>query len=174
MSDPDFNTTLTVDAPPYPPSWIDRFIAWIDMLPGPAWPYYGLGLLASVLVVNGVFWIDGSMPAGSLDPLSTSFAFFIVYWPLLYRYLTHIGYRSLRVFRPLLDVDEARIDQIGVELATLPRNLGRLAIPIGFGFAALTILGDPEPYGDIVPRTALPYLGDILVTGFMATTFLCL
>jgi len=174
MSDPELKTPLTVEAPTYPPSWIDSLIAWVDRLPGPVWPYYGLGLLVSVLVVNGVFWIDGSMPAGSFDPLGTSFAFFIVYWPLLYRYLTHIGYRSLRVFRPLLGVGQARIDQIGVELATLPRNLGRLAIPIGFGFAALTILGDPEPYGEIVPRTALPFIGDILVTGFMASTFLCL
>ena len=159
---------------PYPPSWIDRFIAWIDQLPGPVWLYYGLGLLGSELAVNGVFWIDGSMPAGSFDPFSTSFAMFIVYWPLLYRYLTYVGYRSLRAFSPLLDVDQAETDRLGYALATLPRNLGRLAIPVGFGFAVLSIVGDPAPYGEIVPNTALPYIADIMVTGFMATTFLCL
>lgn len=34
-------------APPYPPSWFDRFTTWVDRLPGPAWGFYvvlGIGV----------------------------------------------------------------------------------------------------------------------------------
>jgi hypothetical protein len=159
---------------PYPPSWFDRLIAWVEDLPGPAWLFYSLSTLAMALLINAVFWIDGSAPAGTIDPVNTSFAIFVVYWPVLYRYLTGVGSRALRTFRPLLDADDGEIVRIDYELATLPRSSGWLAIPLGFGFAILTILGDPAPYGDLVPRTALPYVGDIVVTGFMVSMFYCL
>lgn len=45
---------------------------------------------------------------------------------------------------------------------------------LGYSFAILTILGDPAPYGDLVPHTILPYVGDILLSGFMVSAFICL
>jgi len=35
-------------------------------------------------------------------------------------------------------------------------------------------LGDPAPFGDVIPRSALPYVGDIAISGFMIATFVCL
>lgn len=156
---------------PYPPSWIDRLIAWIDHLPGSAWLFYALFSLAAALLMNSIFWINGSQPLGSFDPLNTIFAFFLVYWIALYQYLTLVGSRSLRTFRPLLSVDDSEFAQIDYKLATLPRGLGRLAIPLGFGFAAMTILSDPGTYGDLGPQTYLPYISDIVLTGFLSATF---
>jgi hypothetical protein len=156
---------------PYPTSWIDRLIHWIDRLPGPTWLANLLALLGTALLINAVFWIDGSLPAGSFDPINTSFAIFVIYWPLLYRHLTRVGGRALRDFRPLLEVDDLKIAKIDYELATLPRRLGWLATILGYALSVITILGDPAPYGNLVPRTALPYIGDIAITGFMASTF---
>ena len=31
---------------PYPPSWVDRLMAWIDRLPGPPWLFYLAAFLA--------------------------------------------------------------------------------------------------------------------------------
>lgn len=156
---------------PYPPSWIDRFVNWIDRLPGPAWLFFLLALLGTALLINLFFWIDGSTLPGSFDPVNTSFAFFVVYWPMLYRHLTRVGAQALRSFRPLLDLDDSEIVAIGYQLTTLPRGLGWLATLLAYTVAIMTILGDPAPYGDIVPRTALPYVGDIVITGFMVSTF---
>lgn len=159
---------------PNPPSWIDHLIAWVDRLPGPAWLFYILSVLAVGFLLNAGFWIDGGLPAGTFDPLFTNFAIFVVYWLGLYQYLTEVGSRSLRSFRPLLKADDAEIKRIDHELAILPRWLGRLAIPIGLGIAVADILGEPAQYGDLVPRTAFPYVVDVAVTGFLVATFWCL
>jgi hypothetical protein len=48
-----------------------------------------------------------------------------------------------------------------------------LAVPLGLALAALTVFGDPAPFGEIVPRTALPYVGDFVITGFLSAAFFC-
>jgi hypothetical protein len=159
---------------PFEPSWIDRFIAWIDRIPGAVWVFYTLCVLVFGVLINAVFWIDGSSPIGSIDPGNTVFALFVVYWLGLYQYLTSVASSSLKGFRPLLDVEDSAIAKINYELTTLPRWIGLVSIPIGFGIAAVTTLGDPAPYGDIIPQSALPYVGDILISGFMLSTFICL
>ncbi len=159
---------------PFSPSWIDRLIVWIDRIPGYAWLFYVLSVLGFAVLVNAVFWIDGSTPIGSIDPGNTGFALFVVYWVGLYQHLTNVGARSLRIFRPLLDIEDSDIVRIKHELSTLPRWIGLLAILLGFGFAAAMTFGEPAPYGDIIPRTVLPYVGDIAISGFMLSTFICL
>lgn len=167
-------STIKHEDLPYPPSWFDRLLNWIDDLPGPAWAIYLAALLGIVIIINAVFWFDGSLPFWTFDPLNSTFALFVVYWPLLYRYLTQMGSRALRTFRPLLDVADEEIDRIEYQITTLPRFVGWLAVPLGYGLAILTILTDPAPYGDLIPNTFLPYTGDILLTGFMISTFFCL
>jgi hypothetical protein len=163
------NTTF-----PFPPSWIDHLIVWIVHVPGYTWLFYVLSVLIFAVLINAVFWIDGSVPIGSIDPGNTGFALFIVYWVGLYQYLTSVGARALKKFRPLLDVNDSEIKKIDHELTTLPRWIGLLAFPLGFGMAAAMTLGDPAPFGDVIPRTALPYVGDIAISGFMLSTFICL
>lgn len=159
---------------PFAPSWIDRLDTWIDGLPGPTWLYYLLGLAGFALIINLAFWIDGSAPVGTLDPYNTSYAVFVMYWPALYHYLTRVATRSLHAFRPLLDVTESEFKVIDYELRTLPSREGWLSIPLGFGIAIVQSLGDPQPFGDIVPRTMLPAVGDAAISGFLASAFLCL
>jgi len=159
---------------PFQPSWIDRLIVWIDHVPGPAWLIYLLSVLTIAILINASFWIDGSMQFGSFDPESTGFALFVFYWVGLYQYLTGVGSQSLRTFRPLIDADDSEIKRIDYELATLPRWIGVLAIPLGFGLAAALDLSDPAPFGEIIPRTVWPYLGDIAISGFMVSAFICL
>jgi hypothetical protein len=159
---------------PYPSSWIDRLIERIGHLPGPVWLFYVLSVTALTFLAVSIFWIDGSVQIGSIDPVQTASVIFVVYWLALYHYLTRVGSRSLRIFRPLLESDDSEIARIDYELATLPRMLGWVTIPLGFAFTALVVLGDPTPYGDISPRTALPYVADVLISGFMVCTFFCL
>jgi hypothetical protein len=158
---------------PFPPSWIDRLIAWIDRLPGPTWLFYVISTLVVGFLGNAILWIDGSMPVGSFDRLVTVFAIFVFYWLGLYHYLTRVGTRSLQTFRPLLKVDAVEFARIDYELAKLPRRLGWLAVFLGIATAAETLFGDPAPFGEIVPRTVLPYVTDMLITSFLAYTFFC-
>jgi hypothetical protein len=173
-SDPISNPTINLSHPPYRPSWFDRLLAWIDDLPGPVWAYYLAALLMVTIVINTVFWIDGMLPVGSFDTFNSTFALFVVYWPLLYSYLTQVGSRSLHAYRPLLDLSDGEIARIEYKLTILPRWIGWLTVPMGFGLASLSVLTDPAPFGDLVPKTAVPYIGDILLEGFMIATFFCL
>jgi hypothetical protein len=150
---------------------MDQLNAWIEHLPFPAWLLCVLGIPIVAALANAAFWIDGSSPFGSFESDITIFAVFVFYWPALYGYLTRVGSRALATFRPLLELDDAGMARLDRELGTLPRLWGWLSLPLGLIFAAASILGDPAPYGDLVPRTALPYIVDIIVTGFMAAAF---
>jgi len=57
---------------PYPPSVVDRFIEWVDRLPGPAGLFY-LALLGVLIVLfNGIAWLAGAAPAGTVGELGDS------------------------------------------------------------------------------------------------------
>ena len=160
--------------PLYPPSWIDRMGIWIEGLPGPTWLAYLVCFLGFALLMNVVFWIDGSAQLGSFDPYITTYAVLAVYWPALYHYLTRVAGRSLHAFRPLLNASDAHFLATEYELKTLPSREGWLTIPLGLGLAIVQALGDPGSFGSLVPKTILPSLGDVVITTFIATTFLCL
>ena len=158
----------------YAPSWIDRMGAWTEGLPGPTWLYYLLGFLGFALLINVAFWIDGSAKAGSFDPFNTIYAVLCIYWAALYHYLTVVAARSLHAFRPLLDVTDAEYRSIEHEFTTLPSREGWLAIPLGLGLAITQSFGDPPSFGEVLPNTLLPSVGDAAITWFIAASFLCL
>jgi hypothetical protein len=102
----------------YKPSWIDRLIQGIDRLPGPAWLFYMVGILALALLIIVILWIDGSVPFGSYGSFQGIFPPFVFYFLALYHYLTRVGARSLQEFRPLLEADESEFMPINYELAS--------------------------------------------------------
>ena len=158
---------------PYPSSWIDRLIEWIDGLPGPVWLFYALSILVTAILINVALWLVGSLPVGSIDPLNTFFSVLMFYWIGLYHHLTRVGSRSLRKFSLLLDAEDAEMAAIEYELATLPSWLGWLAIPLGLGLAAVDVMGDPTPYGDIVVQSSMIMVFDLGITGMLGATFFC-
>lgn len=156
--------------PPYHPSWIDRLTSWIQDLRMPAWLFYLLSFLGIVFLINVVFWVDGSMPVGSISTQS-SFSIFIVYSIWLYNHLTIIGSRALQEFLPLLTVDDHQIAKIEYELATLPRWIGRLMILLGIGLSASELFGESDPYGGVIPRTVVPFIFDVVISSFMSSVY---
>ncbi len=116
---------------PYPSSWIDWIVRWIDRIPISAWLFYLIALGLSVLLNNAVFWLDGALSFGSFDPDLSIFAVFVMYWIALYHYLTRVASESLLRFRPLLRANDGDMAVIDFKLVNLPRNLGLLALLIG-------------------------------------------
>ena len=115
---------------PYPPSWIDRLIHWIDRLPIPAWLFYVLCMLMYILVISTTLWIDGSVPFGKVGSIPGIFPPSLFAFLALYHYLTRIGARSLLAFRPLLNVSETEFTRINYEFATIHQKLDWLIIPV--------------------------------------------
>src|SRR3990170_5790218 len=52
---------------PYARSWIDRLIQRISRIPVPSWLFYVAVISAIALLNNAVFWVDGSLAAGSIN-----------------------------------------------------------------------------------------------------------
>lgn len=67
MTELAVSSKLQSDKARYPPSWIDRFTAWIDNLPGPVWLLYALSLLAAALLINAVFWTMLRSPESAMS-----------------------------------------------------------------------------------------------------------
>jgi hypothetical protein len=171
-SDVKKSANLNVDSR-HPLSWIDRLIRWIDRLPGPAWLFYLVGILAITLLINVVLWIDGSTAFGSYGSFQGIFPPFVLYFLALYHYLTRAGSRSLLEYRPLIEVDEAEFTRIDRELGTLPPQLGWLGI-----VAAIISLPNfflsGQAFGIHEPNTVLPYVVAGVAAVFFGSTIFCL
>jgi hypothetical protein len=154
-------------------SWIDRLIQAIERLPGPAWLFYVVGILAVTLLINVVLWIDGSTTFGSYSSFQGIFPPFVLYFLALYHYLTRAGSRSLLEFRPLMEADDAEFARIDGELGTLPPRLGWLAIVIAIITLPNFFLSG-QAFGDHEPNTALPYIAAGVAAVFFGATIFCL
>ncbi|HSB88403.1 MAG TPA: hypothetical protein VLD63_00110 [Anaerolineales bacterium] len=122
-------------APPYPPSLVDRLIAWLDRQPVPVW----LILLAAAAVVlailTAVQWREGAYAVGTFNPLHAMASAYVPFLVWLIRYLDRSAASALQEFRPAL-MSESEAMPLRYRLTTLPRTAtlfvgGATALAIG-------------------------------------------
>ena len=120
---------------PYAPSWVNRFTAWVDQLPGSSWLYYlGIGLVVLSLQAI-VLWVEGAFPIGTFLPVQGFLAGVIAFWLALLRYLDERAGAALTTLRPALKANEEEYRQLRYQVTTLPARptlLASLAILISF------------------------------------------
>ncbi len=134
--------------PPYSPSWVDHFTAWVDRLPGPSWLYYvGLGLVL-LLVQIILLWIEGAYPVGTFFPAQAYTAGAVAYVLALLPYLDNRADSALTTLRPALKVSEEEYSQLRYQLTTLPARPTVLASLVAVTFIVLTeqLWGSPTGY----------------------------
>ncbi|HMK08859.1 MAG TPA: hypothetical protein VK449_07515 [Anaerolineales bacterium] len=124
--------------PPYPPSWLNRLIDWIDARRGPPWVYYSAAIvvLAILLKLGQRFGGQSAAAASSTDPIV--FAFYPVYFVALMHYLDGQAKAALEAFRPALGAEESEVVRVRYELTTVPAAgawiATALAVPLAFAF----------------------------------------
>jgi hypothetical protein len=131
------------------------------------------------LLNNAVFWIDGGLQLGAFDAGLSLFAFYTLYWIALYHYLNRHASRALKNFRPLLDASDSEVHKIDVELTTLPRNLGWLAVLIGITITIMEISSDlastigpvAEKAQTFLPAAYFTAIGIFFTSSFFAFVF---
>ncbi len=131
----------------YPPSFVDRLMAWIERLPGPAWGFYLLLTVIFVALGHGLRWLDGSMQAGTFDPLRFANDSLTVYALALMHYLNQTARESLAVFRPALGKLEAEYERLEAELTTTSPRSFLISTAIGFVLTILSFVSDPVAWG---------------------------
>lgn len=105
---------------PYPPSFVDRLVHAIQRLPIPYGVTYLLLFVLECSVLLVLSWIDGWLPAYSIDPLL--FAFPLWLWgPLaILTYLDSLAHRVVSEFGVLLDVSSEAKQRLAYEFTTMP------------------------------------------------------
>ncbi len=124
--------------PPYPPSWVNRLIEWVERLPGPAWAYYAAAVILSGALLKGAQWIGPEAAAATFGGDPIVFSFYPIYFIALMHYLDGQANAALQAFLPALGGSPAEVARIRYELTTIPARgawiATTLAIPLGFAF----------------------------------------
>ena len=119
----------------YAPSWVDRYTAWVDQLPGSSWLYYlGIGLVL-LLAQATVLWVDGAFPIGTFLPVLVFVGGVFSFWLALLLYLVEGGCAALTTVHPALKANEEEYRRLRYQVTTLPARptlLASLAILISF------------------------------------------
>jgi hypothetical protein len=149
---------------PYPPSWVDRLINRVDKLPGPAWVVYLGGLLTAILLSHLLRWIDGSLPAVSVDIARVAEVPFLIFFPAAQQYLNTTARSALEGFRPALQISDDEYAILQYRLTTIPSRSGAVTGVIGAALGLMSLLSSPLGYG-VTSETSLAT--DVL-TGFFA------
>lgn len=108
--------------PPYPPSWFDRLLDWLEGLPGGWWLYVLALALAQLLYVNALLWLNGKTPVGSIELARSFFALLLPYVLAFWLSMRPVAKRALAGFRPVLDVNDAEFRRLEYQLITLPAH----------------------------------------------------
>jgi hypothetical protein len=136
---------------PYAPSWVDRFNAWVNHLPGPSWLYYiGIGL-ALFLLQNVALWAEGVYSLGTIIPSHTFIAGII---PLLLWLCVHLDNQAeeaLGTMQPAMKASEEEFARLRYEVTTLPARPTLLASLAGVAFILLVnlLLGTSRGFDDL-------------------------
>jgi hypothetical protein len=132
---------------PYGPSWADLIVDGVGALPGPEWlAWVGFAALALAWTTLGG-WLGGVVPAGTLDPIQTSYAILFVFPFLMIRLLDRAAAKALRGFAPALHADPDELDTLEYELTTAPALPALLVGLVGAGLDAIDWIVDPRGAG---------------------------
>ena len=115
--------TAAVDSkgPPYEPSWVDRFIRWVEKLPLPSWiSYAGFGF-ALVLCQILFLWLDGGLvKAEELLPVILFNGFAVPVLLALIHLLDRQAVTALASVKPALELTEPEFRRLRYKLSNMP------------------------------------------------------
>lgn len=108
------------DAPPYPPSFVDRLMSAVERLPISYWLTYLLLFLLQSLLMHAVAWLDGWLDPFTLHPV----VFLSPIWlwaPLAFMtYLDRVAVNALASFCTLLELSPGEMERLRYEFTTMP------------------------------------------------------
>ncbi len=96
----------TIEMPPYPPSFLDRFMRFIQRLPIPYWWTYLILFILQGVINLVLAWIDGWLPVFKFNAIMLTFPLWQWGTLAIMTYLNTISEATLSSYRPLLNVDD--------------------------------------------------------------------
>jgi hypothetical protein len=133
-ADPRASTAADDRARPYPPSVVDRYLAWAERLPVGLITLYSAVFVAIAILANVVTWIGDPDAVGTIDVYRTSLGFYLVFPLALMHFLNAVARDALARFHPAMDIDDDRYARFEYELTTLPASTTWIVIALSLAF----------------------------------------
>ncbi len=145
-------------ARPYAPSFVNTLTAWIDRLPGPAWAFYLVAIVAAIAIQWTFAWAARLAEPGEY-PLA--YAYYGAVLPAtvwLIHHLDGVARTALSAFRPLLDVKPEELRRWDYELTVIPARPAAIVIGLVYAFTYPYYVIDPvaaDTVGYTVPMLVI-------------------
>jgi hypothetical protein len=151
---------------PYPPSFLNRFMDFVQQQRVPYWLTYLCCLMLEVALLHILAWMDGWMPTFKFNPILAVFPIWLWIPMIIMTYVDSVSLSALSSFRPLLELDEEQYNFLKYELTTMPsRGVFLSGLFWGITYLFLTYLGYQAFY---VAYGLGPFLtGLTIVTGLI-------
>ncbi|HEX5839636.1 MAG TPA: hypothetical protein VFY26_17510 [Anaerolineales bacterium] len=111
------------EAAPYPPSYIDRLMRFVERLPVPYWVTYLLLFVLSGLLNHVLAWLYGVHPAFTFDSILLTYPLWLWIPLAIVTFLNRTAEGTLETFRPLLQLDDDSFRKLKVEFTTMPARV---------------------------------------------------
>jgi hypothetical protein len=143
---PDTSATTRPLTLPYPPSWFDRLLDFVDGLPGPVWVYLVALLLITFAYQQIVLWLNGSLPFPVFDPGRAFYLPFAPYVFGVWLYFRRVAREALAKLAPLLQMDGESYARLEYQLTRMPARSTWFATALVLGAYVLFLLFIPRSY----------------------------
>ncbi|RJP52212.1 MAG: hypothetical protein C4583_07090 [Anaerolineaceae bacterium] len=127
---------------PYPPSFLDRFMDFVQRGRVPYWLTYLILLIVQVTILHILAWMDGWMPVFTFNPIMAVFPIWLWIPMIVMTYVDSVALDALNSFRPLLKIEDEELNRLRYEFTTMPpRGVFLSGLFWGINYLLLTYLG---------------------------------
>ena len=129
---------------PYPQSWVDRLLRWMQGLPVPV-PALLVGIwIVLITIVHLTVWQEGILEPGTIDRRVLMINTWIPYSLGFIYYLERTAAEALTAFRPALNMDEKTYAGLRYQFAVMPRRGVVISMVLGALLAYISLRMYPE------------------------------
>ena len=107
---------------PYPPSFIDRFLRFVQRLSIPFWLTYLLLFALQGLINHVLVWVDGWAPPLAFRTILLTFPLWLWFPLAIITFLNRTASATLDSFRSLMTIDDEALARLKYEFTTMPRR----------------------------------------------------
>jgi hypothetical protein len=107
---------------PYPPSFLDRFMRFIQRLSLPYGLTYLILFILQSILLHALSWIDGWLPLFTFDKILLLYPMWLWGPMAIMTYLNSTAETALSTFSPLLDIEEDEIKSLKYQFTTMPNK----------------------------------------------------
>jgi hypothetical protein len=119
---------------PYPPSWMDRLVDWVDRLPMPSWLFYVLFFFLIVIAEQSLLWLRGAARFPNFEGLTIQSLIWTSINFATFHYLGSSATAGIDGFRDALPLNDHDFKVLKYRFTITPATTGWIATALAAGY----------------------------------------